>query len=137
MCALLASAADLPQDMENATGESRRFKAEVQRCNECKRVLRYLTSAVNAYLDDDDESDSRAKSIFAGSTAPPTDLGSIENLLDTVTEYERNIGYNTNIIREANKKINKKREHRLVLEKCSNILHSVETREVSVLLWLS
>lgn len=114
-------------DAESAICESRRFKAEVQQCNECKRVLRYLTSAVNNYLDGDDADNSRAKSIFAGNAAPPSDLGSIENLLDTLLEYERNITYNTNIIQKANKKINQKREHRVVLEKCSSILQAVSS----------
>eukprot|EP00658_Telonema_sp_P-2_P018606 TRINITY_DN17296_c0_g1_i4.p1 TRINITY_DN17296_c0_g1~~TRINITY_DN17296_c0_g1_i4.p1 ORF type:complete len:949 (+),score=235.31 TRINITY_DN17296_c0_g1_i4:2561-5407(+) len=111
-------------DMEAVTGESRRFKREVFQCNESKRVLRYLTAEVNAYLDVDPDGQ-RSRELFAGNVPPPPEMSSIEVLLETLSEYEQSVSYNTRMIRAANTKINHKREHQLVLEKCSTVLEQV------------
>merc|ERR1712166_1459826 len=87
-------------------------------------MLRYLTNTVNAYLLNDEDG-SRTKAVFSGAHPPSADQSSIASLLDTLAEFERNITYNTNIIREANRKINKKKEHRVVIEKCSRVLAAV------------
>lgn len=113
-------------DTEPTIGESRRFKNDVFMCSECKRVLRYLTGAINNYLDDDPDG-SKGRSIFTGNAPPPANFNSIERLLEILQEYERSISQNCQIILKANIEINKKQEHRVVLDKCSRVLQSVST----------
>jgi len=116
-------------DMAVATDQGRRFRRDVYQCSECERVLRYLMSEINKYVDEDTDG-SRAKAVFAGNAGG--DIGvtanspnTIEQLLDHLAEYEQNVVQNSHVIMTAHKKIAKKQEHVQVIELSSKVLAAV------------